>query len=93
MLDDKQVVEHPAIDASIIDGVAVAATADAGAPVDAGKSLADEKREHLRRQIEQHRLRHQRELDERKPLDPVVPDRTQNIPMPYGAPPARRRLV
>jgi hypothetical protein len=98
MLDgDHHVVDRPApaTDAAVAaDATEIAAGAiDAGVPADAGvdeKALA-EKRE-KQRKAKERRLREERE---RKQLeDQVVRERDwHNIAKPYGAPPARRRVV
>lgn len=81
MLDhDPQVVDHPpAIDAAVADSGAVAVTTDASTD----PSLADRKRAILKRHLDDHR---KQRLEEQQ-------IKVQGPPMPYGAPPARRRMV
>jgi hypothetical protein len=103
MLDgDHHVADRPpppaASDASLADATAVATSAvDAGITVDAGMSrekmieLKTERDKRRREQLERKR----KELIEQELAPPPPPpdDRFHNIPKPYGAPPARRRLV
>jgi hypothetical protein len=85
----------PAIDAALPDATAIAAAVDAGVPPDAGidpKVLAEAKRrrEAERRRKEQERLRQQQEQE--LELQRLKED-VRHHAKPYGAPPARRRVV
>lgn len=98
MLDaDGRTVDHPApvaADAGADGDAAVAAATDAGVPGDAGideakrKEIIREKRvdRDLQDKDEDVRRRHQRELERQK-----IKIQVNN--KPYGAPPARRRVV
>lgn len=78
-------------DASLADAGAIeTATADAGVPADAGMDRAkilELKLEKDRRRREKRRKKMEEQLVQPPPYDQI------NIPKPYGAPPARRRLV
>jgi len=82
-------------DAALADATAIAtATADAGVPVDAGMDQAKllelkTRKERLQRERERRRKQQQDEVQ----VAPPPPPDWHNIPKPYGAPPARRRLV
>jgi hypothetical protein len=88
--DRPVVAPPPATDASLADAGAIATQAiDAGVPVDAGMDRA-KILEHKRKE----RIRREREEQQREPPPPPPPPYDHmNIPKPYGAPPARRRLV
>ncbi|HTL33829.1 MAG TPA: hypothetical protein VL326_11925 [Kofleriaceae bacterium] len=93
LLDDQpRTAEHPMRDAAPVDAaVQVAQPIDAGPPVDAGvdqQALAEKKRraEERRRKLEE-----QRRLQEQLQLEQLRNDHINA--KPYGAPPARRRVV
>lgn len=76
-------------DASLADGAALAtAPTDAGVAVDAGMDRA--KMLEIKTNQDRRRRHRERRIDEQVL---VPPDDHHNIPKPYGAPPARRRLV
>lgn len=93
LLDEQpRTAEHPTLDAAPVDAaVQVAQPIDAALPVDAGvdqQALAEKKRraEERRRKLEQQRQEElQREVIDRQ--------RDHIEAKPYGAPPARRRVV
>jgi hypothetical protein len=94
MLDDQpRTADHPMRDAAAIDAaVQVAEPVDAALAVDAGVDqqalLAEKKRraEERRRKLEEQQRREQQELFRQQQLDHINAK-------PYGAPPARRRVV
>lgn len=97
MLDaDQRTVDHPApvSDGGTLDAETVAATTDAGTGSGAVAKTPEEirdRKEMIRKDAEraQERLR-KRQLEQQK----VLPDeRVQHNAKPYGAPPARRRVV
>ena len=96
---DHHVADRPApprADAAVAaDATAIAVTTvDAGVPADAGvddKALAA-KREKQRREKREREKRERERIE--KQLDVALPDPNLNIhAKPYGAPPARRRVV
>jgi len=101
MLDvDQHVVDHPApVDAAASADAAttIAAAVDAGVPADAGidqQALNRRKAEQeLRRRREerdrQRMLEQERELDQQQKVMQTIHEQAK----PYGAPPARRRVV
>lgn len=91
---EPSVVERPAPpDAASPDAAsAVASAGDAGVPVDAGidPAIAERKRrEAAKRKLREQQLREQRERELRAIPDPDF----RHLPTPYGAPPARHRVV
>ena len=97
MLDGAQhVADQPRVraaptapaDASLADA---AAWTDAGVAVDAGMDRA----KMLEIKTNKRRRHHQVDQQRQEPIEEAVPvpDDHHNIPKPYGAPPARRRLV
>jgi hypothetical protein len=89
MLDSKgHVADVPPIDAGPVD----APLADASVPdaaVDAG--MSDEQKQRIRRQREQRKREQEqvREVQQQKDLETLE----REMAAPYGAPPARRRIV
>ena len=85
---DERVVEHatPPIDAAVVDA---ALPVDAAIPVDAG---IDPKVVEQKRRREQLRLQRKRELEEQQ-RQLEMQQRIREMAKPYGAPPARRRVV
>lgn len=102
MLDgDQRVVDRPTpIDAAASpDATAIAATVDAGVPGDAGTQLADKERRRkmIEHQQQLQKQRERREKEERQRIEQQLDQqRIDNMRIhakPYGAPPARRRVV
>jgi hypothetical protein len=93
MLDvDQHVVDHPAPPAdAAVDAIAIAATVDAGVPVDAGVDPAVVAEQRRRREAERKRREQERLRREQQLIDQQI--MRQNVAKPYGAPPARRRVV
>jgi hypothetical protein len=89
MLDDQpRAAEHP--DAVASDAaIAIDAPALADAGVDAALPDAGVKKKKQQRHVEQIN----RDQDVAPPPPPPPPPDWHNIPKPYGAPPARRRIV
>ena len=91
MLDsDGHVVDHPAaVDAAVPDGAAVAEAADAGGPSDAGV-LTTSMIKQRAKELERLRMQKDRKRQEDLERNNI---RIQVNNKPYGAPPARRRVV
>lgn len=91
MLDSEgHVADVPTIDSGLVDaGLVDAPLADASVPVDAG--MSDEQKQRIQRQRDQRR----REIEQRKleQQQRELQIQQREMAKPYGAPPARRRIV